>query len=87
MPAWSGEGEVIPDSHCPLCKEPLEYNGNYWCSNPECEYVMGDLHYGSGAPLDEVMADRRAFNEAYPLLMAQRGEKHNPDSLYPVVKY
>lgn len=88
MPEWSGDGEVIRGSACcPLCKSDLEYNGNYWCSNTECEYVMGDLGETDGVPFDEVMQDRKAFNRAYPMLMKQRGKPHNPDALYPVTRY
>lgn len=75
MPDWSGEGEVIQGSRCPKCGAPLEYNGNYWCSETECSYTMPDQRM--------TKADKHAFNVAYILLMQQTGREPNPDSLYP----
>lgn len=36
--SFGGSGELIPGSRCPRCSSPMEYNGNYWCS--ECPWVL-----------------------------------------------
>jgi predicted nucleic acid-binding Zn ribbon protein len=76
MPKWSGEGRLIPGSRCPKCNHPLEYNGNYWCSQEKCNYTM------PGEPERMRQVDKIAFNIAYVLLMQQTGREPNPDSLY-----
>ena len=74
MPKCSGDGELIQGSFCPTCGSQLEYNGNYWCSMPACSYIM---------PAEGMRKkDKGAFNLAYSLLMKQRGEEPNPNSLY-----
>ena len=74
MPSWSGEGELIPGSRCPKCHSALEYNGNYWCSESTCSYTMPERMRRS---------DKQAFNVAYTLLMRQRGQEPDINSLYP----
>jgi len=74
MPEWSGQGRLIPGSRCPKDGKPLEYNGNYWCSNPECDYTMPDYPEMRRADMD-------AFNVAYVLLMHQTNREPNPKSL------
>lgn len=76
MPDFSGEGLVIVGSRCPRDSEPLEYNGNYWCSNSECPYVMPDQPQMR-------KADRHAFNVAYTLLMQQTGREPDVSALLP----
>ena len=74
MPACSGDGELIIGSRCPIDSSPLEYNGNYWCSNPSCRYIM---------PTDRMSKkDKFAFNVAYILLMEQRNETPSLDAIY-----
>jgi predicted nucleic acid-binding Zn ribbon protein len=74
MARSSGEGRIIPGSHCPKCNEALEYNGNYWCSDVDCPYIM---------PADRMRgSDKRAFNIAYVLLMQQLGREPRADVLY-----
>lgn len=68
MPEWSGEGTVIPGSRCPKCNSPLEYNGNYWCSERDCTYTMPDYEHMK-------RRDKQAFNVAYILYMRQRGQE------------
>lgn len=76
MPEWSGEGELIPGSRCPRCNSPLEYNGNYWCSQTKCKYTM------PGEENRMRQADKMAFNIAYVLLMQQRGREPDTTVLY-----
>ena len=76
MPEWSGEGVLIPGSRCPKCNSPLEYNGNYWCSERACQYTMP----GEEDRMRQV--DKMAFNIAYVLLMQQRGEEPDTSVLY-----
>lgn len=76
MPDWSGEGVVIVGSRCPVCSFELEYNGNYWCSQRECDYTMPGDEEGMSR------ADKEAFNAAYTLLMRQTGREPDPHQLY-----
>jgi hypothetical protein len=67
---FGGSGELIPGSRCPRCSAPMEYNGNYWCS--ECPWVLPER--GSRKEKD-------AFNVAYVLLMKQHGEEPDISAL------
>lgn len=70
MPSWSGNPRLlIPGSRCPRCNSPMEYDGNYWCSSVECDWVLPENCSG---------ADAEAFKVAYVLLMQQRGEEPDP---------
>jgi len=77
MPEWSGEGELILGSRCPKCHSALEYNGNYWCSEPTCSYTMPDYEQMR-------RSDKQAFNVAYTLLMHQRGQEPKPEAMFPM---
>lgn len=76
MPKCSGDGELIRGSRCPKCGSPLEYNGNYWCSESRCSYVM---------PERMTRADKQAFNVAYVLLMKQRNQEPLASAIYQEV--
>jgi hypothetical protein len=64
MISYGGTGTLIPGSRCPKCGEPLEYNGNYWCS--DCPWVLPEFPRG---------ADLNAFEVAYVLYMQQTGRE------------
>jgi len=66
---------VIEGSRCPRCNFELEYNGNYWCTQEECDYTMPDVE---GMTSD----DKQAFNAAYTLLMRQTGREPDPQALF-----
>lgn len=58
---------IIKDSRCPKCSSEIEYDGNYWCSDEDCNWVLPDS--------PRSFEDKNAFVVAYVLLMQQTGRE------------
>lgn len=58
------------DPACPECGGECEYNGNYFCSEPECDWALEDLHDPERVPNREAWA---WYADAYESLMRIRG--------------
>lgn len=63
MPRWL---KPIKGSRCPECFSEIVYDGTYSCS-AECGWYLPDP--------TRKREDKHAFNVAYTLLMAERGEQ------------
>jgi hypothetical protein len=67
---FGGTGFLIQGSRCPRCSAPMEYDGNYWCS--ECPWVL---------PERASREEKDAFNVAYVLYMQQTGREPKTSAL------